>query len=98
MGWPFVLADRSQQVSFMLLANQTLGAAQSLIVATVGVVRPIRPAGAGGIILVAEALNLAGGTSVDAYVQTSFDDGANFWDVANFHFTATGAGLFVISP
>lgn len=33
----------------------------------------------------------SGGTSVDAWVQTSLDDGASWVDVANFHFTTSSA-------
>ena len=32
-----------------------------------------------------------GGTSVDAYVQTSFDMGVSWIDVAEFHFTTASA-------
>jgi len=34
--------------------------------------------------------NQGGGTSVTAYVQTSIDGGSNYFDIACFHFTATG--------
>ncbi|HLY04266.1 MAG TPA: hypothetical protein VKR31_00815 [Rhizomicrobium sp.] len=33
----------------------------------------------------------SGGTSVDAYVQTSIDGGTTWCDVANFHFTTASA-------
>lgn len=33
----------------------------------------------------------SGGTSADAWVQTTFDDGATWCDVANFHFTTSSA-------
>jgi hypothetical protein len=33
----------------------------------------------------------AGGTSVDAYVQTSLDGGASWIDIAEFHFTTSSA-------
>lgn len=33
----------------------------------------------------------SGGTSVDAYIQTSFDQGNTWVDVANFHFTTASA-------
>lgn len=33
----------------------------------------------------------SGGTSADAYVQTSHDDGLTWMDVANFHFTTSSA-------
>lgn len=33
----------------------------------------------------------SGGTSADAWVQTSFDGGATWCDVANFHFTTSTA-------
>jgi hypothetical protein len=31
----------------------------------------------------------SGGTSCDAYLQTSLDGGSSFFDVANFHFTTS---------
>lgn len=33
----------------------------------------------------------SGGTSVDAYLQTSVDGGTTWVDIANFHFTTTSA-------
>lgn len=40
----------------------------------------------------------AGGTSVDAYVGTSFDGGVTWFDVANFHFlTAAAVKAFNLS-
>ena len=33
----------------------------------------------------------SGGTSADAYVQTSLDNGATWVDIANFHFTTASA-------
>jgi hypothetical protein len=33
----------------------------------------------------------SGGTSADAYVQTSLDGGATWTDIANFHFTTASA-------
>lgn len=33
----------------------------------------------------------SGGTTVDAYLQTSFDGGASWVDVCNFHFTTSTA-------
>lgn len=38
----------------------------------------------------------SGGTSVDAYIVTSFDGGATWFDVANFHFT-TAAGKKILA-
>lgn len=38
-----------------------------------------------------------GGTSADAYVQTSADDGTHWWDIANFHFTAAGTKVVNLS-
>ncbi len=35
-----------------------------------------------------------GGTSADAYLQTTFDRGATWMDIANWHFTATGSGVY----
>jgi hypothetical protein len=40
----------------------------------------------------------SGGTTADAWVQTSFDEGATWADVANFHFTTASASfLFNLS-
>jgi hypothetical protein len=40
----------------------------------------------------------SGGTTVDAWVQTSLDGGATFFDVMNFHFTTASASfIFNIS-
>jgi hypothetical protein len=40
----------------------------------------------------------SGGTSADAWVQTSFDEGLTWCDVANFHFTtSSGRVLFNLS-
>ena len=33
----------------------------------------------------------SGGTSVDAYVQSSVDNGVTWFDIANFHFTTSSA-------
>lgn len=33
----------------------------------------------------------SGGTSIDAYVQSSLDGGSTWFDVANFHFTTSNA-------
>lgn len=43
--------------------------------------------------LVVEAIFLygAGGTTVDAYVQTSLDQGVTWIDIMNFHFTTAAA-------
>lgn len=41
----------------------------------------------------------SGGTSADAYVQTSFDGGTTWVDIANFHFTtASGILIYNLSP
>lgn len=68
----------------MLLARQTLGAAQALTLAGVGIVAPISKIIAGAAIY-ASLTGVAGGTTADFYVQTDFGDG-QFWDVCNFHF------------
>lgn len=40
----------------------------------------------------------SGGTSVDAYLQTSLDGGATWIDVANFHFTtSSGIKIYTLS-
>jgi hypothetical protein len=39
----------------------------------------------------------SGGTSADAYVQTSMDGGLSWFDIANFHFlVASGKALFTL--
>jgi hypothetical protein len=43
------------------------------------------------VTLQAEFVYGSGGTTADAYVQTSLDGGASFFDVANFHFTTSSA-------
>lgn len=45
-----------------------------------------------GVLLQANCVGPTGGTSIDAYVQTSADGGETWYDVANFHFT-TSAGI-----
>jgi hypothetical protein len=44
-----------------------------------------------GIALQANFVYGSGGTSVDAWVQTTADGGATWYDVANFHFTTASS-------
>lgn len=50
--------------------------------------------GARNLVVQANFAYGAGGTSVDAYLQTSLDGGATWIDIVNFHFT-TAAGVKV---
>lgn len=44
-----------------------------------------------GVLLQANFTYGSGGTTVDAYVQSSADGGVTWYDVANFHFTTASA-------
>lgn len=61
--------------------------------------RPVGGASPGMTLLLQGALIYgSGGTTADAWVQTSFDGGVNWNDIANFHFTtAAGRALFNLS-
>lgn len=73
----------------MNLLTQSIGGAISATATT-----PVKLLGAARNLLVQGALAYgAGGTTVDAWLQTTID-GTNWIDIANFHFT-TGAGRFV---
>ena len=37
----------------------------------------------------------AGGTTIDAYLQTTLDGGATWMDIANFHFTTSAAAKVI---
>jgi hypothetical protein len=53
------------------------------------------------LLLYANLVVGGGGTTADVYVQTSFDNGATWVDVANFHFTTSSAkkmSAVVIDP
>jgi hypothetical protein len=76
----------------LTLASVTIGAAQSAVVANsfTGLQGENRPRES----LLLEANFNAGngdGTTVDAYVQSSADGGATWFDIANFHFTTASA-------
>jgi hypothetical protein len=43
----------------------------------------------GGLLLDAVFTYDSGGTTVDAYVQTTADGGTTWYDIANFHFTTS---------
>jgi hypothetical protein len=48
-----------------------------------------------GVTLEAEFVYGSGGTTVDAYVQTTLDGGVTWFDVANFHFTTSSANVAI---
>lgn len=51
----------------------------------------IEPGDLRNLLLEAQFLYGSGGTSVDAWVQSSVDGGASWYDIANFHFTTAAA-------
>lgn len=64
-----------------------------------GSVVQIRQSGPANLAVHANFTYGSGGTSVDAYVQTSFDGGSTWCDIANFHFlVASLRKLFNLSP
>lgn len=73
------------------ILNQTITAAAAGSLSSVYQLRP----GPGGqrapdsVILQGNFTYGSGGTSVDAWVQTSLDGGSTWEDVANFHFTTS---------
>lgn len=73
-----------------LLPATTIAAAVS---ATAGKVLQMAAAKGGprNLTIQTKFLYGAGGTTVDAYVQTSFDGGTTWVDIANFHFTTAAA-------
>ena len=80
----------------MQLLNQTFTTAVSPAVATT----PIQyiQQGAHNLCLQANFTYGSGGTTVDAYVQTTLDGGATWVDVAQFSFgTSSGAYIFNLS-
>ena len=62
----------------------------------VGSVFQIRDPGPSNLVAQCAFTYGSGGTSVDVYLQTSFDDGATWVDIANFHFT-TSSGTKIIN-
>jgi len=72
---------------YTLLATGTISAAQS------NQLSPVAYDLAGMIVLICQAgfLYGSGGTSVDAYVQTSFDGGTTWVDIMEFSFTTSAA-------
>jgi hypothetical protein len=72
-----------------LLTATTITAAISP--AVVGSVLRFRESSAHNLTIQANFVYGSGGTTVDAYVQTSFDGGATWTDIANFHFTTASA-------
>lgn len=71
-----------------MLANLTVTTAQSAQVTAVEQSRDGTPESA---VVQATFTYGSGGTSADAWVQTSFDDGVTWTDVCNFHFTTASA-------
>ena len=79
------------------LCNATITAAISSVVQ--GSVQGIP--GAKSLHMQANFTYGSGGTSADAYVQTSLDGGATWFDIANFHFLLVSAkklSVVVIDP
>jgi hypothetical protein len=70
------------------LLTQAFTAAQS---AQLGPVVQFREGIPRNVLLQANFTYGSGGTSVDAWVQTSVDGGTTWCDVANFHFTTSSA-------
>lgn len=71
----------------VLLAPLTIGAA----VAATGTTPAVGLHNMQYLAVEAVFLYGAGGTTVDAYVQTSLDNGATWLDIMNFHFTTAAA-------
>ena len=71
------------------LCNQAITAAQSIAVVPGG---PLKLVDAPSSICVQANFTYgSGGTTVDAYLQTSIDGGATWIDIAQFHFTTASA-------
>ena len=70
-----------------LLAALTIGAA----VSATGTTPVVKLSGAQYLAVEAQFLYGAGGTTVDAYIQTSLDGGTTWIDIMNFHFTTSAA-------
>jgi len=66
-----------------ILLNQTVTTAQTAVVTPAQQLRDGNPESA---VLQGMFTYGSGGTSADAWVQTSFDGGLTWADVANFHF------------
>lgn len=76
----------------MMLLNQTLAAALANQLSPVYQLRRARDVfGPQNVSIQAALTYVGGGTSIDVYVQTSFDGGANWTDVANVHLTTATA-------
>lgn len=80
-----------------ILLNATITTAQTAAVTTPLQLRPVQGCMAQNMLLWGDFTYGSGGTSADAWVQTSVD-GDDWVDVANFHFTtSTAKFLFNIS-
>lgn len=75
----------------MNLLKVAIGAAQSV---TAGPVCPLLGSPRNATIQ-ANFTYGSGGATVDAYIQTSFDNGATWCDAANFHFTTASVRALV---
>lgn len=75
-----------------LLSTTTIAGAQSIAVAAGPVKLNAAPR---NLTIQANFAYGSGGTSVDAYVQTSLDNGATWTDIAEFHFTTAAARKIV---
>lgn len=74
---------------YNLLNNLAVGAAQAIAAVTI---QPIKLPDAPRALVVQASFSYgAGGTAVDAYLQTSLDGGTTWVDIAQFHFTTTTA-------
>lgn len=87
------LATCTPAVAAILLPATSITAA--ITTPVTGPVSTIPPSGLRNLTIEAEFSGVSGGTSVDAYVQTSFDGGATWVDIRNFHFTTSNANSIV---
>lgn len=69
----------------ILLPSTSITAAGTVI----GPVLNIDPAKIKNLAIEVQVAGAAGGTSIDIYVQTSFDNGTTWMDIRNFHYTTT---------
>lgn len=77
-----------------VLFNATITTALTATTTTALQLRPVEGGIAQNVGLQANFTYGSGGTTADAWVQTSFDFGSTWIDVANFHFTTSNARFF----
>lgn len=77
----------------LILPKVTIGAAVNP--AVVGSTFIIEPGTLRDLVIQANFLYGAGGTTVDAYIQSSLDAGASWFDIRNFHFTTAALSQIV---